>query len=114
MSAVVQLLSFGLRQIFDGNADTVLHAVLRHCTNHTQTLPKALNCANVRAWRALKLALAGDGILDGVKDLFRDADLKAVREDIRAFLDTQPTWQHLDKSFRKAWTKSKQRKRPAN
>src|SRR5262249_12071931 len=60
-------------------------------TDHSQALPRALAKANDRAWEAVGLALAGDGLFARIRDVFRDADLRGVRDSIRSFLDTTPT-----------------------
>src|SRR5580658_3462103 len=77
------LAAFALKHTFDLSADTFLDWLGNRFTDHSQALPKALGRANDRAWQAVGLALAGDGLIDRVKDLFRDRDLTAAREAIR-------------------------------
>ena len=85
------LAAFALKHTFDLSADTLLDWLGNRFTDHSQTLPRALGRANDRAWQAVGLALAGDGLIDRVKDLFRDRDLTAAREAIREFLANTPT-----------------------
>ncbi len=95
MSVVGSLIAFGLRQVV-GDAATdsagqVLAVVRNFLTDHSKALPNALARANDRAWQAVGLALVGEGLFDRVKDLFRDGDLKGVRDQIKAFLAATPT-----------------------
>jgi formylglycine-generating enzyme required for sulfatase activity/tetratricopeptide (TPR) repeat protein len=81
-----RLIAFGLRQVFDVPADAVVAAVEGYVTDHSRTLPRALERAHDRAWQALGVALGGDGLLDRVKGLFASGDDKGVREQVQAFL----------------------------
>jgi formylglycine-generating enzyme required for sulfatase activity len=91
MSVTCTLTAFVLKHTFDQSADTLIDWLGNRFTDHSQILPKALGRANDRAWQAVGLALAGDGLVDKVKDLFRDRDLTAAREAIRGFLANTPT-----------------------
>jgi serine/threonine protein kinase len=91
MSITGSLLAFGVRYVFDVSAERFLEVVEKHLTDHSQALPKALAKANDRAWQAVGLALAGDGWFDRIKDVFRDGDLKGVRDQIKQFLHDTPT-----------------------
>ncbi len=89
MSLVAQLVGFGLRQVIGDFADSsvqVVAAVEQHFRDHSRTLPKALDQAHNRAWQALGVALAGDGLLDRVKVFFASGDDKGVREQVQLFL----------------------------
>lgn len=98
MSLVGKLIGFGLRQAIGavagdnagqiaGNAvGPVVQFVERYFIDHSQTLPKALARANDRAWQALSIALAGDGLLNGIKVFFALGDDKGIREQVRLFL----------------------------
>ena len=55
-------------------------------TDHSGALPKAIAAANDRAWQALELALAGESLYESIRGRLRDADLKAVRDQIRNFV----------------------------
>src|SRR4051812_31899546 len=89
MSVVSALLGFGLRQVLDDeDADSVLKFVKGHFTDHSQALPRALEAAHDRAWKALGVALGGDGFLDGLKGLIASGDEKAIREDVTRFLNS--------------------------
>lgn len=91
MSVTGGLFAFGVRYLFDVSADRAVRAIEEWLTDHGQAVPKALAKANDRAWQAVGLALAGDTLLDRVKDPFRSADLRGVRDQVRAFLNQTPT-----------------------
>ncbi len=89
MSLVTQLIGFGLRQVIGDSADDVgqvVGAVEQRFRDHSRKLPKALENAHNRAWQALGVALAGDGLLDRVKVFFASGDDKGVREQVQLFL----------------------------
>ena len=89
MSLVTQLIGFGLRQVIGDSADDVgqvVGVVEQRFRDHSRTLPKALEQAHNRAWQALGVALAGDGLLDRVKVFFASGDDKGVREQVQVFL----------------------------
>ncbi len=89
MSLVAQLVGFGLRQVIGDYADSsvqIVAAVEQRFRDHSRTLPKALDQAHNRAWQALGVALAGDGLLDRVKVFFASGDDKGVREQVQPFL----------------------------
>lgn len=91
MSITGGLLAFGLRYVFNVSAERVAIEIEKRFTDHSQALPMALSRANDRAWTAVGLALNGDSLFDRVKDIFRDADMKGVRDQIKNFLDHTPT-----------------------
>ncbi len=106
MPVTTQLFAYGLRQVFDlkeesaarlvetggqileaiGPAGKIIALVRRHFTDHSQTLPRALNHANERAWQALAVSLAGDGLLDRIKSFFAGPAPQAVQAQVKAFL----------------------------
>ncbi len=89
MSLLTQLIGFGLRQVIGDSADTVtqvVEVVEQRFRDHSRTLPKALENAHQRAWQALGVALAGDGLLDRIKVFFASGDDKGVREQVQLFL----------------------------
>src|SRR5262245_8424462 len=55
-------------------------------TDHSQHLAGALRKANERAWQALEVALAGESLWNKLDD----ANDKAFRQQVRAFLDATP------------------------
>jgi serine/threonine protein kinase len=67
-----------------GGVGLLLH---RHFADHSQRLPNALRRSNQRAWKTLELALAGDGWLTRLKNLFARGEDKAIAEQIKAFLE---------------------------
>jgi WD40 repeat protein/tetratricopeptide (TPR) repeat protein len=90
MSPITQLVSFGLRQVIGDYADSAVQitaVIEQRFRDHSTTLPKALNQAHHRAWQALGVALAGDGLLDRVKVFFASGDDKGVRQQVQLFLD---------------------------
>ncbi len=90
MSPITQLIGFSLRQVIGDYADgpvQIAAAVEQRFRDHSRTLPKALDHAHQRAWQALGLALAGDGLLDRVKVFFASGDDKGVREQVQLFLE---------------------------
>jgi formylglycine-generating enzyme required for sulfatase activity len=86
MELVSKLVCFGLRQAIDGPVEEVLKLVAHWFRDHSQALPRALGKANDRAWQALGLALAGDGLLDQVKALVAGGDARALRAQVGRFL----------------------------
>ncbi len=89
MSLLTQLIGFGLRQVIGDSADTVMQVVEvveQQFRDHSRKLPKALESAHNRAWQALGVALAGDGLLDRIKVFFASGDDKGVREQVQLFL----------------------------
>jgi hypothetical protein len=98
-----KLAAFALRQVLDAPADAVIETVERYIIDHGQTLPRALSRADNRAWQALGLVLAGDGLLDRVKGCFASGDDKGVREQVQAFLRTNAaSLDHTPDTFRQA------------
>jgi serine/threonine protein kinase len=69
-------------------ASTVASALERHFTNHSRQLSLALAKSTERAWRALELSLAGDGLWDRGKGLLCGGNQKAFRKQAKLFLDT--------------------------
>jgi hypothetical protein len=88
MSLIGSLIGFGLRQVLGDGVENVVATVEQRFRDHSQTLPKALQRANVRAWQSLGVALAGDGFLDRVRLFFASGDDKGVREQVRLFLES--------------------------
>lgn len=66
--------------------DGVVRKFSQFFTDHSQTLPLALQRANDNAWKALEVALAGESIWTWLDR----ADQKAFRQQVRAFLDVTP------------------------
>lgn len=86
MSISVSLIAFGVRYVLDVPVNDIVHAIEARMTDHSLALPKALARANDRAWQAVGLALAGDGLFERIKDVFHDGDLKGVRDQSKKFL----------------------------
>jgi predicted Zn finger-like uncharacterized protein len=88
MHPVTSLVCFGIRQVLGLDVENVAAAVEQHFIDHSSTLPRALSTANDKAWRALGVALAGDGLFAKVKVwVTASGDEKAFREQVKRFLD---------------------------
>ena len=61
MSISVSLIAFGVRYVLDVPMDDIVHAIEARMTDHSHAYPR-LARANDRAWQAVGLALAGDGL----------------------------------------------------
>jgi serine/threonine protein kinase len=89
MSPVTSLVCFGLRQVL-GDVANIIVVVEQHLIDHSTALTGALATANNKAWRALAVSLAGDGICDRVKVwLTTSGDEKGFREQVHRLLATQ-------------------------
>jgi hypothetical protein len=86
MHPVTTLVCFGVRQVLGIDVQDVAAAVEQYFTDRSQALPRALATANDKAWRALGVALAGDGLLDRIQVFFASGDDKGVREQVQIFL----------------------------
>jgi hypothetical protein len=89
MSVVCHLIAFGLRQTIGEGVANVVEVIASRFRDQSRTLPAALGRAHDRAWRALGVALAGDGFLDRVKVLFASGDDKGIRAQVHLFLEGQ-------------------------
>jgi len=87
MSITGGLIAFGVRYVFNESADHIINVIESRLTDHNHALSKA----NDRAWEAVGLALAGDGLFNRILDVFRDADMRGVRDQINKFIDNTPT-----------------------
>lgn len=85
---VLNLVGYALRQVIGGAADQVTAFVQERWTDHSQALPKALAQANERTWKALSVALAGEGFCEQMKRLFADGDAQGLREQVARFLNS--------------------------
>ncbi len=90
MSLLTPLVAFGVRVAFDLDGDAASQLIESWLGSGKRTLPGALARANDRAWQAVGLALAGDGFLDRVKTLWAGQDVKAIRDQVRQFLEQTP------------------------
>lgn len=98
MSAVQILCRLALHPLLDGACKTVGFSVsdstsgtvttflLKHFTDHSQKLERALRIANERAWKALEIALAGDSFWGRWRNLLGPADQTAFAHQIQTFL----------------------------
>ena len=94
MGIVRSLSVLALRQVAHGathaaglvGVEAVARFLGQHFTDHSQRLVVALRGANERAWQALEVALAGESLWGKLDD----ADDRAFRQQVRAFLDAAP------------------------
>jgi formylglycine-generating enzyme required for sulfatase activity/tRNA A-37 threonylcarbamoyl transferase component Bud32 len=86
MQLGTKLLCFGLRQVLGDTVEQVAILVERCFCDPSRALPRALIKAHDQAWRALAVALAGDGFLDHVKGLLSSGEQRALREQVDRFL----------------------------
>ena len=70
--------------------EAVVGLLMQRFTDHSKKLTEALEHASDRAWKALEIALAGDSFWDRCKVLLSSGEDKALREQVRSFLDTHP------------------------
>jgi hypothetical protein len=87
MQLGTQLLAYALRQVIGESADQVAAFIAGRFADPSRALPRALARANDRAWQALALALAGDGLLDQIKGFLAGGDVKGFRDQVRPFLE---------------------------
>ncbi len=97
MSISFGLIAFGVRCVLAESIENLpLEKMARviedRIKDHSQAITKALAKANDRAWQAVGLALTGeDRFFESIKDLFRDGDMRGIRDQIKKFLDYTPT-----------------------
>jgi hypothetical protein len=102
MTTFLQLSGMVLRPLFGGlqkslpskEAGAGVHSVLvllvRHFTDHSQRLPRALHRSIERAWEALDLALADATLWQTFRLLLGPAEVRGFRRQVRELLDTVP------------------------
>jgi hypothetical protein len=69
---------------------SVVVLLVRHFTDHSQRLPRALHRSIERAWEALDLALADATLWQTVRLLVGPAEVRGFRRQVRELLDTVP------------------------
>src|SRR4051812_38171947 len=80
----VKQVAVGALQI--AGIDAVASFLGNHFTNNSRRLTQALQTSNSRAWHALEIALAGESLWNKLDD----ADDRAFRNQLRAYLDLAP------------------------
>src|SRR3954471_15584143 len=80
------LSTFALRQVMGDGAENVVGALGGHFSDQTRLLLDALHKSNERAWKALEVALAGEGFWNKLDA----AEEKALRQQVRGLLDAMP------------------------
>lgn len=86
METFLPLIGYTFQQLFDKAGPALAGAVVRHFTDHSTLLYRALERSVARAWQALGVALGGDGWLGPITRLFAGGDDAAVRKQIEQFL----------------------------
>src|SRR5580658_3001430 len=101
MTIFVQLSALALRPLLKAaatsvglgsvNTDPAAQAVAswlgQRFIDQSRRLTLALERANDQAWTTLEMALGGDGLFASIGRLFKQADQKALADDVRQFLD---------------------------
>src|SRR5438045_531748 len=86
MAVMSTLVAFGLRQVSIDSADTVMDRVGGWFFDAGLDLHRAVRKANDRTWHTIALALGGEGWLDRLRGLFHQADVRGLRDQVKAFL----------------------------
>ncbi len=106
MSVVGALFGLGLRATLGDVGESVqdvIDSVRERFEDHSQALPEALEKANDKAWRALAVALGGDGFLDHMKRLMAEGEARGLRERIKSFLGKHAAYfDQTPEAFRRA------------
>ncbi len=78
--------SFAFRSVSGERVDALFRLAMDHTSDHSQNLLRTLEDCNRKAWKALEVALAGETLWNRLDR----AETKALREQIRKFLDGMP------------------------
>jgi hypothetical protein len=70
----------------EGAVQGVVGFLMRHFLDHSRRLTEALQYSNERAWKALEVALAGEGFWDRCKLVLASGEDRAFRELVAPFL----------------------------
>lgn len=90
MSLVIRLSVLAVHQVLGDRATSLFSFLEGQFSDQASRLDEALHRASDRAWRALELAAAGDSWWSACQGMFTPADEKALRRQVRAFLDSLP------------------------
>ena len=83
MSIMLSVASIGLKQAVGDGCDVLVRTLNDRFSDQSQRLPRAIQTASERAWKALEIALAGDTFWNR----FDRADDRAFRANLKAFLE---------------------------
>jgi serine/threonine protein kinase len=86
MSVVEHVCCFAMRQVIGEGAEAAIRLLGDQVNDRSQALNKALLAANDRAWHALEVALAGEGLFS----FFSKAEDRGLREQMRKFIESMP------------------------
>ncbi len=103
MRLLNHLVAFTLRQVLGETADTVNQWLASRLLDPSQALPKAIARASERTWQALAVALAGDSLIERLREFFARGEDKALREQLRLFLETTPGLPLTAPEVRQRW-----------
>src|SRR5437016_5940249 len=90
MSVARHLAGLALRPLVGSQVEQAAQFLKDHRSDHSRKLPAALGRANERAWRAVEVALAGDSWWQRLQGMLGRGEDRAVAQQLRSFLDTQP------------------------
>ena len=87
ITARTHLVDFICHALGNGS-EHLLRRMRDYFTDNSLALPRALRRANDNTWKALAVALGGDGMLDRLSRVFASGDNKGIRQHVRHFLDS--------------------------
>ncbi len=86
MNMTEHLCCFAMRQVVGEGGEAAVRLLGDHFNDRSQALQRALLRSNERAWHALEIALAGEGLLGW----FSKAEDRGLRDQMRRFIDSVP------------------------
>ena len=90
MSIAGLLTHFGMKHLFDATSKEVVEWVDSRFEDSSRAVLGVIFDANGRAWNVVALALTERTLVSRVRDIAREADLKAARDEIRLLLASTP------------------------
>src|SRR5262245_35297377 len=90
--------SFAFRFVDGDRVDMMFRLVMDHTSDHSLKVLRVLEECNRKAWRALELALAGESLWTRLDR----TETRALRDQIRAFLDAAPLPEKMGKAEHRA------------
>jgi hypothetical protein len=90
MRVLIQVSALALRQVLGPGSDSALLAVGNRFSDRSARLFETLTRANVQAWQAIEIALAGSSWWDRCKLAVSSGEQAAFRGQVQAFLQATP------------------------
>jgi hypothetical protein len=90
MEIIQQLSLVAFHQVLGDRAESILSFLDDRFGDSGQRLTRAVHTANVRAWKSLEIALAGNSWWNSCKNLLASRAEQGFRQQIQSFLDTIP------------------------